>query len=173
MFVFGLKTFRVWLGIGLETLLLSGLSSRPRTGLRNGLFGFPGTTAGNCRGVSGRLGFMFVLEVLRLGLVLVLRVPVSAGDGSTELLSLIADEFRLFIVGFVLKSEPETLLLWSFGVLGPPARRKRWYLSPFWLDVLLLSSFWGRGAAAVVEEILLESAFLIGAGLCSRATEPL
>lgn len=37
----------VWLGIELDTLLLSGLSSRPRTDLRNGLFGFSGTTAGN------------------------------------------------------------------------------------------------------------------------------
>ena len=48
VFVFGLETFRVWLGTELDTLLLLGLSSRPRTGLRNGLFGFLGPTAGNC-----------------------------------------------------------------------------------------------------------------------------
>jgi hypothetical protein len=65
---------------------------------------------------------MFGLEALRLGPVLVPRVPASAGDGPTELLGLIVDEFRLFIVGFVLTSELETHLLWSFGVLGPPAR---------------------------------------------------
>jgi hypothetical protein len=130
---------------------------------------------------------MFVLEALRLGPVLVPRVPASAGDGPTELLGLIADEFRLFIVGFVFTLKLETLLLWSFGVLGPPARgnlvaspglgdsgswRKRGYLSRFWLDVLLFSSFWGRGAAVVIEESLLESAFLVGAGLRSGATEP-
>lgn len=64
------------------------LSSRPRTGLRNS------------------------------GPVLVSRVPASAADGPTELLGLIADEFRFFIVGFVLTSELETPLLWPFGVLG-------------------------------------------------------
>jgi hypothetical protein len=65
---------------------------------------------------------MFGLEALRLGPVLGPRVPASAGDGPTELLGLIADEFRLFIVGFVLTSELETLLLWPFGVLGLPTR---------------------------------------------------
>lgn len=72
---------------------------------------------------------MFVLEALRLGPALEPRVPASAGDGSTELLGLIADEFRLFIVGFVLTLDLETPLLWPFGVLGlddSGSRRKRW-----------------------------------------------
>jgi hypothetical protein len=61
---------------------------------------------------------MFGLEALRLGPVLVPRVPASTSDGPTELLGLIVDAFRLFIVGFVLKSELETLYFGHLACWG-------------------------------------------------------
>jgi hypothetical protein len=182
--VVGLPTFPVWLGIELDTVLVLGLQSGPRTGLRYGLFGFPDTTAGDFGGSAGGFGLMFVLEGLRLGPVWVSRV---AANRPTDLLGVITDEFGFFIVGFVPPSELETLLLWPFGVLGPPARgnlltspglgdsgsrRESWYLSTFWLDFLWLSPFGGRGNAVFVLESLLESAFLADAGLCSWNVEP-